>query len=158
MSILSLLSFLRNTELQFYKSYILPLVKIKRRYSYERTFYNIGILLTMAENKCILSVQEVAQFFHHHNSWVYKHQKKLGGRKLGGSLIFPAEEDLYERIFCTKERVEVRLHNEGNQVHERLVQNKGRGKKSRSRKEEGNNKSEGSISAPNRHGLLGIGK
>jgi hypothetical protein len=118
---------------------------------------NIGTLTICKENY-IQTVEEVAQYFRKSPSWAYKNWKLLGGRKLGGSLIFPAKEDLYERIFCTKERVEIRLHNEGNQVHERLVQNKARGKKSRSRKEEGNNKSEGGISAPNRHGLLGIGE
>ena len=44
----------------------------------------------------IMTREEVAQFFGKSTSWVYKNWKELGGRKLGGSLLFPREEDLYE--------------------------------------------------------------
>ena len=53
----------------------------------------------------ILTPEEVAQFFRKSPSWVYKNWKELGGRKLGGSLLFPKKEDLYERLFHQREGV-----------------------------------------------------
>jgi len=106
----------------------------------------------------IMTIEEVAQYFRKSPSWVYKNWKILGGKKLGGSLMFPAKEDLYERIFDKRERVEVRLHTEGNQVHEHLVRNKERGFEGRGRKKGGNHKSETENDSANRHGLLGSGK
>ena len=54
----------------------------------------------MAGGKNILTPEETAKYLKKSVSWVYKHAEELGGRKLGGSLFFPAEEDLYEFIFC----------------------------------------------------------
>lgn len=49
-------------------------------------------------NNYIQTVEEVAQFFQKSPSWVYRNWKKLGGKKLGGSLFFPSKEDIYERL------------------------------------------------------------
>ena len=102
----------------------------------------------------IMSVEEAAEYLRKSTSWVYKNWKMLGGRKLGGSLIFPSKEDLYESIFQKRKGVEVRLHPEGNQAHKNLVQNKKRSKKSRSRKKEGGVKASTTESEQNRHGLI----
>ena len=110
------------------------------------------------ESFAIMTVEEVAQYFRKSVSWVYKNWEVLGGKKLGGSLIFPAKEDLYERIFSERQRVEVRLHDERNPVLESLVQNNERRTKCRNRKEEKISKSERGNGDRNRHGLLGIGK
>jgi len=101
--------------------------------------------------------EEVAQFFGKSTSWVYKNWQELGGRKLGGSLFFPREEDLYERIFFRRQGVEVRLHPEGDQVHKNLVQNKKGGQKGRSKKKGGARKSKTDEDDPNRYGLLDLG-
>ena len=111
----------------------------------------------------ILTPEEVARYLRKSTSWVYKHWKVLGGRKLGGSLFFPSKEELYERIFKTGIGVAVRLHPEGDQVHGGLVQNKNSAKKGRSRKKRGGVKTKtdresSARSDPNRHGLFGIGQ
>jgi len=85
----------------------------------------------------ILTVEETAEYLRKSTSWVYKNWKMLGGRKLGGSLIFPSKEDLYEYLFSKNKGVEVRLYPEGDQAHRSLVQDKKRRKKVRSRKKEG---------------------
>ncbi len=103
----------------------------------------------------ILTPEEVARFFRKSTSWVYKNWKELGGRKLGGSLLFPRKEDLYERLFFKRKGVEVRLHPARDKAYGSLVQNKNKGKKSRSKKKGGINKSKTSNGEdPNRHGLL----
>ena len=61
----------------------------------------------------VLSVTDVADFLGKSSSWVYKNWKEIGGVKLGGSLLFPSKEILYERLFEQKQEVEVRLHHEG---------------------------------------------
>ena len=71
----------------------------------------------------ITTPEEVALFLGKSQSWVYKHWRELGGRKLGGSLFFPRTEDLAERIFGQGKGVEIRLHPEGNQAHGSLVRN-----------------------------------
>ena len=106
----------------------------------------------------ILTVEDVAQYFRKSVSWVYKNWKVLGGRKLGGSLLFPRKENLYERLFNKGEGVEVRFHPEGDQVHGSLVQNKNTGKASRGKKKGGIKESKAGRGDPNRHGLLGIGQ
>jgi len=107
-------------------------------------------------NHDILRPEEVAQYLRKSTSWVYKHWQELGGRKLGGSLLFPGKENLYEHLFSTRKGVEVRLHPAGNQAHEGLVQNK------TSRKEGGNKEKGGDTKPPDtgidpkdpdRHGL-----
>ena len=105
----------------------------------------------------IMTVEEIAQFFQKSPSWVYKNWKILGGRKLGGSLFFPTKEDLYERLFSQKEGVEVRLHSQGTQVHECLVQNKKKCIASRSKAKGGNKESKTESGGTDRHGLFRVG-
>ena len=80
----------------------------------------------------IMTPEEVALFLRKSTSWVYKHWQELGGKKLGGSLLFPKKENLYEHLFSKRQgqEVEVRLHPEGDQVHRCLVQNENKGSKS----------------------------
>jgi len=105
-----------------------------------------------------MTPDEVAQFFQKSTSWVYKHWKELGGVKLGGSLFFPSEEELYERIFGNKQGVEVRLHQQRGQAHGSLVQNEKRGSTSRSDKKGGIKESTTDSGNHNRHGILGVGE
>ena len=93
-------------------------------------------------NLDILTPEEVALYLRKSTSWVYKHWQELGGRKLGGSLFFPGKEDLYERLFCQRKGVEVRLHPERNQAHGGLVQHQKRGPKGRSKTKGGDSKPE----------------
>jgi hypothetical protein len=74
------------------------------------------------QDKGIMTCEEVALYLQMSESWVYKNWRLLGGVKLGGSLRFPSKEDLYERLFGERERVEVRLHPEGRKAHKRVVQ------------------------------------
>jgi len=104
-----------------------------------------------------MTPDEVAQFLRKSPSWVYKHWQELGGVKLGGSLFFPNKENLYERIFCKKQGVEVRLHSQGDQVHGNLVQDKKTGQAGRSKEKGGNKESATSSGNSNRHGILGTG-
>ena len=104
--------------------------------------------------KYIMSVEETALFLRKSTSWVYKNAKELGGRKLGGSLVFPAKEDLYGRIFSKEEGVEIRLHSPRKQVHRSMVQNKNRSETGRSKKARGGEKSETRDRSSDRHGLL----
>ena len=106
------------------------------------------------EEYVILTPEEVAQYLRKSSSWVYKNQKVLGGRKLGGSVFFPRKEELYERIFCERERMEVRLHPDPKQVHKNRIQNQGKSQKSRSKKKGGNKQSK-NRGDPNRHNLFG---
>jgi len=103
--------------------------------------------------KTIMTLQEVSQFLHKSESWVYKHWKGLGGKKLGGSLFFPEKEDLYECLFSKRKGVEIRLHPQGNQTDRSLVRNKTESKKSGSKKKGGISQSETVASDPNRHGF-----
>ena len=102
--------------------------------------------------------EEVAQYLGKSVSWVYKNWQVLGGRKLRGSLFFPKKEDLYEHLFNKGKGVEVRLHPEGKQDHFKLVQDKSRGKASRSKKKGGDKNPKAKDADPNRHGILGVGK
>lgn len=109
----------------------------------------------------ILTLEEAALYLRKSTSWVYKHWQELGGRKLGGSLFFPGKEDLYERLFCQRKGVEVRLHPERNPAHGGLVQNQERGPKGRNGQKGGNSQpktgdANGNGKNPNRHGLLGV--
>jgi hypothetical protein len=106
----------------------------------------------------ILTPEEVAEYLQKSTSWVYKNQKLLGGRKLGGSLFFPAKEDLYERLFYQGKGMALRVHRKRSQVHKGLVQNKNRGETSPSIKKGGDKEPKTTRSGredPNRHGLLG---
>lgn len=103
----------------------------------------------------MMTIEEVAEYLHKSPSWVYKNWRILGGKKLEGSLFFPAKEDLYERILFTKQKgVEIRLHQKRNQVHGNLVGDKRRGKGSRVQKKGGTEKPETGDNDPDRHGLL----
>ena len=93
-------------------------------------------------NLDILTPEEVAFYLRKSTSWVYKHWQELGGRKLGGSLFFPGKEDLYERLFCQRKGVEVRLHPERDPAHGGLVQNQKRGPKGRIKTKRGDSKPE----------------
>lgn len=115
-------------------------------------------LLTVAGEKDILTPEEAARYLRKSLSWVYKNAELLGGRKLGGSLFFPAKEDLYERIFCQRKGMEVRLHPHENQVHGNLVQNKNRSQKGCGQKERGGKESAADRGGANRHGILGPGE
>jgi hypothetical protein len=86
----------------------------------------------------IMTPEEVAKFVHKSCSWVYKHWQELGGVKLGGSLFFPCEEDLYERLFRREEKgMAVRLRHERSTVSRQPVQNQVRSKRSGGGQKEG---------------------
>lgn len=104
----------------------------------------------------MMTIEEVAEYLHKSPSWVYKNWRILGGKKLGGSLFFPAKEELYERILFKKQKkVEIRLHQKRNQVHGNLVGDKRSGKGSRVQKKGGTEEPETGGNDPNRHKLLG---
>ena len=103
----------------------------------------------------IMTPEEVARFLHKSVSWVYKHWKILGARKLGGSIFFPGKENLYERIFCEGQKmVEVRFCPEKDQMHAGRIQNKNPGQKSRSKKKGGDKQSKDRDGDSNRHNLF----
>jgi len=85
----------------------------------------------------IMTPEEVAQFLRKSPSWVYKNWQKLGAVKLGGSLFFPNKEDLYECLFNKGQRLEVRLHPQGREVHPSLVQTQNGGQTGRSKQKKG---------------------
>jgi len=117
----------------------------------------------------ILTPEEVAQYLRKSTSWVYKNWKELGGRKLGGSLLFPKQEDLYECLFGKKRSneqgkedksnigLEVRLHSQRREILGTILPNKTRGKGSRGGKEEKDKSTERKTgnNDPNRHQLFG---
>jgi hypothetical protein len=105
----------------------------------------------------IMTPEEVARFLKKSTSWVYKNWQKLGGVKLGGSLLFPRMEDLYELLFYQGERVALRLHPQRKTLHKQLVQDQKGGKKARSSKKGGVKESKDGFADSNRHGLLGTG-
>jgi hypothetical protein len=106
----------------------------------------------------IMTPEEVALFLRKSVSWVYKHWQNLGGVKLGGSLIFPSMEDLYEYLFGKREGLPVRLHSERGEVHGSMVQNKKGRSGSRGKKKGGGGKSEaGNGRDADRHNILGVG-
>jgi hypothetical protein len=105
----------------------------------------------------IMTPEEVALFLRKSTSWVYKHWQELGGRKLGGSLLFPRKENLYEHLFSKRQRVEGGFHSPRNEAHGSLVQNKNGGQTGRSKKKGATKKSNNKDATrvdPNRYGLL----
>lgn len=109
----------------------------------------------------ILTPEEVAQYLRKSLSWVYRHWKILGGRKLGGSLFFPGKENLYEHLFSEGQRVERRLHPQRETVHNPVLQNQERGQGGRNSKKGGNTEPSADGTGeenPDRHGLLGPGE
>jgi hypothetical protein len=103
----------------------------------------------------IMTPEEVAAFCQKSTSWVYAHWEELGGVKLGGSLMFPNKEDLYELLFHKRQGLALRFYAERKTKHGDVVQNKKGGKKSRRGKTEGVEQTSGHD--PNRHGILGPG-
>lgn len=108
----------------------------------------------------VIHPEDVAQFLRKSVSWVYKHWKELGGVKIGGSILFPDKETLYDHIFYQRKRMEVRFHPGETKVHRSVVSDQKRGKESRSKKKGGNSKPGDSsdndgAGDPNRHNLLG---
>ncbi len=108
----------------------------------------------MEPSSDILTPKEVAQYLKVSVSWVYKNQDILGGRKLRGSLRFPGKDDLYEYLFRTTQRMEVRFPIQQKEVSKQLLQNQDRGKRSRGRKKKGTEESCPDSRDLNRHGLL----
>src|SRR5690606_32215773 len=95
-------------------------------------------------------------------SWVYKHWRELGGVKLGGSLLFPNKEDLYERLFGEGQGMALRLHSRRSALYRSLVQDKEKGTGCRIRKKKGarqtTKRKEGRTGKRrDRHNLLGDG-
>jgi hypothetical protein len=109
----------------------------------------------MPENCDIMKPDEVARYLKMSQSWVYKHWRMLGGTKLGGSLLFPNREILYERIFCKKQRMEVRFPPQRSKEYPVRVPNEKGGQTGRGKQEGGDKKSPQNPGSPNRHGLLG---
>jgi hypothetical protein len=105
-------------------------------------------------SSAILTPKEVSQYLKVSVSWVYKNKDILGGRKLRGSLRFPSEEDLYERVFRTRQGMEVRFQLQEKEVSKQLFQDQNRGKRGRSRKTQGIETSDTGTGNTNRHGLL----
>ena len=103
----------------------------------------------------IMTPDEVAAFCQKSTSWVYAHWEALGGVKLGGSLLFPNKEDLYELLFNKRQGMAVRLYAKRTTAHGHVVQNKEGGKKSRSKKKGRTEQAGGD--GDNRHGILGPG-
>jgi predicted DNA-binding transcriptional regulator AlpA len=103
-------------------------------------------------NKEVIGVKDVAQFLGRSISWVYEHYQDLGGVKIGGSLLFPSQKEIYERLFRPKKEIlRVRFPVQRGKVLEGGFQDKksrdcGTGKKKK-KLETGED--------PNRHGLLG---
>ena len=47
----------------------------------------------------VSSVKDVAEWLPVSPSWIYKHYQLLGGVKVGGSVLLPSKEKIYERLF-----------------------------------------------------------
>ena len=101
----------------------------------------------------LLRPADVAKIFNQSLSWVSKNHKKLGGVKIGGRMFFPPREKLYDSLFCREEGLEVRLHDEGGEVHPSVLQDEKRSQERRTayaiRTEQ---------TGFNRHGLFDSGK
>jgi len=72
----------------------------------ERRQYNLDIHFKGE----VMAPDEVAKFFKKSTSWVYKNWKILGGVKLGGSLFFPNQEEMYSLLFEQRKPVGSSLH------------------------------------------------
>ena len=105
----------------------------------------------------VLTAEEVADFLNKSVSWVYKHWQELGGAKFGGSIFFPRQGDIYERIFNQKRDMAVQLQPPRPAVHRIRVQDQERGKGSGSKKEGRTREPAADCGEANRHGLLGAG-
>jgi hypothetical protein len=81
----------------------------------------------------------------------------LGGRKLGVSLIFPAKEDLYGRLFQKRQGVEIRLHPERPALHKCWFKTKVKAKQAEAKKREELENSPPAVETPTDNGILGTG-
>jgi hypothetical protein len=91
-----------------------------------------------------MCVKDVAKFLKKSQSWVYKNFEILGGVKVGGSVLFPSKEKIYERLFQQeKEVVRVLLPVQKTAVHGGRVQEE-KGSKETAKPED----------RRNRHGLF----
>lgn len=102
-----------------------------------------------------MTPDEVASFFKKSTSWVYKNWKILGGVKLGGSLFFPNQKEMYDLLFQQRKPVGVSHHSQGKQESRNPVQDQ-------IKKQTEQNKQLGKIEKTasggensNRHGLFG---
>ncbi|MBU0664732.1 MAG: hypothetical protein KJ990_09345 [Proteobacteria bacterium] len=102
-----------------------------------------------------MTPDEVASFFKKSTSWVYKNWKILGGVKLGGSLFFPNQEEMYDLLFQQRKPVGGSPHSPGKQESGNSVQDQ-------NKKQAEQNKQLGKIEkaatggeSSNRHGLFG---
>jgi hypothetical protein len=117
----------------------------------ERRQYNLDIHFKGE----VMTPDEVAKFFKKSTSCVYKNWKILGGVKLGGSLFFPKQEEMYSLLFEQRKPVGSSHHPPREQEPENLVQGQ-------NKNQAGRNKQLGEIEtpatsqeSPNRHGLFG---
>jgi hypothetical protein len=103
----------------------------------------------------ITCVKDVAKFLKRSPSWIYKNFQELGGVKVGGSVLFPAKEKIYERLFKQKEEmVRVLLPVQKEAVHKGRFQKEKGGPGSRGRKEKrSKNTKENGV---NRHGIFNL--
>ena len=93
----------------------------------------------------ILTPKDVAQFLGKSVSWVYRHSKELGGKKIGGCLFFPGKEQLYEHIFGQSQQS---ASNFKGQFYRKQSNMR------KSVKKRGDKESKIDFSDPDRHGLL----
>ena len=102
----------------------------------------------------VMCVKDVAKFLKRSASWVYKNYQELGGVKVGGSVLFPAKEKIYERLFQQKEEmVGVLLPLQKTALHQSRISKKKGCSGSRGRKKKGDQKTKENTGR-NRHGLL----
>jgi len=53
----------------------------------------------MNKNDKITSIEKVAIFLNKSSRSVYQYWKELGGKKIGGTIFFPSEEEILNYIF-----------------------------------------------------------
>jgi len=104
----------------------------------------------------IMRVKDVAKFLKRSPSWVYKNFDKLGGVKIGGSVLFPSRKEIYERLFKPpEEMVRVLLPVQKTALHRGRIQEEkgcpGSGSREEKRTKKSKEKTRG-----NRHGLLDL--
>ena len=104
----------------------------------------------------VMCVKDVAKFLKRSSSWVYKNFQELGGVKVGGSVLFPAKEKIYERLFQQKEEmVGVLLPVQKTALHQSRIPKEKGCSGSRGRKKKGDQKTK-EDTRTNRHGLFEI--
>ena len=98
----------------------------------------------------ILTVKDVASYLHKSDTWVYRHWRKLGGVKVGGSVLFPSKEIVYEYIFQKGQRLASGLQSKRGPLHPRVVPIKN---KSKAGDDKAAKRTLTKPLDPNRHGL-----